>query len=213
MSDAHAQITSYFLKEIQQQGPDSRDANVQIGLGLLFYSIQDYEKTIDCFRAAVSLRPDDYLLWNRLGATLSNSGNSRRDCALTALDEAAIEAYDKALQLKPNFVRGRYNLGVSCMNIGCFKEAAEHFLSALSMHAEPFGGDNSSQVNISRTLWDTLNRTFLMVGAAVFMCRWIEEIWPIWRGRSRTSMHLEANLSFNTVHVVPLLGLVFLEWL
>lgn len=56
--------------------PQQLDADIQIGLGLLFYNVQDYGKTIDCFRAAVSIRPDDYLLWNRLGATLSNSGDS-----------------------------------------------------------------------------------------------------------------------------------------
>ena len=28
----------------------------------------------------------------------------------------------------------RYNLGVSCINIGCYEEAAQHLLGALSMH-------------------------------------------------------------------------------
>jgi len=51
----------------------------------------------------LSARPGDYVLWNRLGATLANSGKS----------EEAIEAYYKALEIKPSFVRGRYNLGVS----------------------------------------------------------------------------------------------------
>lgn len=85
------------------------------------------------------------------------------------VDEGAIDAYYKVLQLKPNFVRGRYNLGVSCMNIGCFKEAAQHFLAALSLHvikkdelsSEEMMG--ASQLHVSRTLWDTLHRNFVMV--------------------------------------------------
>ncbi len=37
--------------------------------------------------------------------------------------EEAIAAYEKALAINPNFVRARYNLGVSCINIGCHAEA------------------------------------------------------------------------------------------
>lgn len=40
------------------------------------------------------------------------------------------------------------------MNIGCFREAAEHFLTALSGH----GG-----VHVSKTLWDTLYRNFVLM--------------------------------------------------
>lgn len=98
-------------------------------------------------------------MWNRLGATLANSGRS----------EEAISAYYHALDIKPSFVRGRYNLGVSCMNIGCYKEAAEHFLTALLMHQTP--GDakyasSSSAVkhsNESNNLWETLRRTFILM--------------------------------------------------
>jgi len=82
----------------------------------------------------------DHLLWNRLGATLANSGKS----------EEAIEAYHRALDLKPTFVRARYNLGVSCINIGCYKEAAEHLLESLSMHQVK--GDAGGGVNISANL-------------------------------------------------------------
>lgn len=46
----------------------------------------------------------DFLLWNRLGATLANGG----------LPEEAIDAYRKALDLRPTFTRATYNLGVSC---------------------------------------------------------------------------------------------------
>jgi tetratricopeptide (TPR) repeat protein len=46
----------------------------------------------------------DYLLWNRLGATLANGGNP----------EEAVDAYRKALELKPTFTRAIFNLGVAC---------------------------------------------------------------------------------------------------
>lgn len=98
-------------------------------------------------------------------------------------------AYQKALTLQPNFVRARYNLGVSCISIGCLPEAAGHFLAALEMHksiekegraqaheilgsAAPGGGaggldeqlDKMSGQNRSTTLYDTLRRVFTQMG-------------------------------------------------
>lgn len=139
------------------------DADVQVGLGVLFYNAGDYEKAVDCFEAAVRARPDDYLLWNRLGATLANWGKS----------EEAISAYHRALSLKPTFVRGMYNLGVSCMNIGCYREAAEHFLGAIQMHERPpsqqtkeavgSAATESSGPHVSDNLWEILRRTFILM--------------------------------------------------
>ncbi|SCV03060.1 LAMI_0H05160g1_1 [Lachancea mirantina] len=125
------------------------DADLQLGLGILFYANDDFDKTIDCFRAALSIRPDDELMWNRLGASLANSNRS----------EEAIQAYHRALQLKPTFVRARCNLAVSSMNMGCYKEAAEHLLTALSMHEVE--GVPLQQVGFSTTIIETLKRAFI----------------------------------------------------
>jgi peroxin-5 len=48
-------------------------------------------------------------------------------------------------------------LGVGCINIGCYKEAAEHFLGALSLHGQ------DEKANISNNLWETLRRTFILM--------------------------------------------------
>ncbi|KAI5970486.1 PEX5 [Candida margitis] len=147
-------VTDLFLKAAQLS-PDgaSIDADVQMGLGVLFYANEDFDKTIDCFKAALNIRPDDPILWNRLGASLANSNRS----------EEAVEAYFKALQIQPTFVRARYNLGVSCINIGCYKEAAEHLLSGLSMHLVEGvdSGSSSLNHNQSTALTETLKRAFI----------------------------------------------------
>ncbi|KWU41022.1 TPR-like protein [Rhodotorula sp. JG-1b] len=172
--DASNRVIDLFLAAAQA-GPTSRapgqsselgivDPDVQVGLGILFYSNSEYEKAKDCFEAALSMRPDDFLLWNRLGATLANSGHP----------EDAIQAYRKALDLRPTFTRAIYNLGVSCLNIGCYHEAAEHLLAALQgqmtreemvQNRKGKGGDaDLGRANLgdgSDNLWHTLRRAFL----------------------------------------------------
>ncbi|CAK7222408.1 Peroxisomal membrane signal receptor PTS1 [Sporothrix eucalyptigena] len=176
----HERITEKFI-QAAQLSPDGEhmDPDVQVGLGVLFYGGEDFDKAVDCFHAALASseqgtsnqRSQVHLLWNRLGATLANSGRS----------EEAIAAYEKALSLHPNFVRARYNLGVSCINMGCYDEAASHLLAALAMHKEVeksgreqareiLGGaaagvtdehlDRMTTQNRSTTLHDTLRRVF-----------------------------------------------------
>lgn len=101
-------------------------------------------------------------MWNRLGATLANGG----------LPELAIDAYRRALELRPTFTRATYNLGVSCLNIGCYHEAAEHLLAAItgqrlneSQRQATGGGagaaDGQGEEEGSANLWQTLRRAFL----------------------------------------------------
>ena len=48
--------------------------------GLVFvirYNVsKDYDHAIEAFRKALETRPDDYALWNKLGATQANSNRS-----------------------------------------------------------------------------------------------------------------------------------------
>ncbi|KDR75164.1 hypothetical protein GALMADRAFT_249106 [Galerina marginata CBS 339.88] len=143
--DTHGRITEIFLNQARaEHGQNKMDPDLQIGLGVLFYTNGEYDRAQDCFAAALNVRPKDYLLWNRLGSSLSN-GNK---------PEEALGAYREALQLRPTYTRAIYNVGVACLNIGADKEAAEHFLSALSLQ-ESTNGDTSDQ------LWFTLRRAFL----------------------------------------------------
>ncbi|GMF77664.1 unnamed protein product [Aspergillus oryzae] len=180
----HDRVTDFFIQAAQLSPSGAQmDPDVQVGLGVLFYCAEEYDKAVDCFSAAlastesgtVNQREQLHLLWNRLGATLANSGRS----------EEAIEAYEQALNINANFVRARYNLGVSCINIGCYPEAAQHLLGALSMHRvveqegrerarEIIGGDGVDDEQLERmihisqnqstNLYDTLRRVFSQMG-------------------------------------------------
>ncbi|KAF9263373.1 TPR-like protein [Marasmius fiardii PR-910] len=143
--DTHNRITEIFLTLARlQHSQGVVEPDVQIGLGVLFYTNGEYDRAKDCFETALTVRPSDYLLWNRLGSSLSN-GNK---------PEEALGAYKEALQLRPTYTRAIYNVGVACLNIGAHKEAAEHFLSALALQ-QATSGDTSEQV------WFTLRRTLL----------------------------------------------------
>jgi peroxin-5 len=185
-SDLHDKVTNLFIKaaQLSPEG-ETMDPDVQVGLGVLFYAADDFDKAVDCFEAAlasteagvVNSQQNLHLLWNRLGATLANSGRS----------EDATQAYERALELRPNFVRARYNLGVSCINLGALPEAAGHLLGSLEMHrvdeiegrqkareiVEGAGGgasvsdgdiDRMLTANQSTNLYDTLRRVFTNMG-------------------------------------------------
>lgn len=200
----HEKVTQLFIGAARLS-PDGEhmDPDVQVGLGVLFYNDEEYDKAVDCFSAALASSEQGasnrqgqvHLLWNRLGATLANSGRS----------EDAIAAYEKALTLRPNFVRARYNLGVSCINMGCHAEAAGHLLAALGMHKaveregrerarELLSGGNGSvsdaqldamitAQNQSTNLYDTLRRVFTQMGRRDLADRVVAGVDPeIFRG-------------------------------
>eukprot|EP00118_Oscarella_pearsei_P010850 m.68854 g.68854 ORF g.68854 m.68854 type:complete len:263 (+) comp35561_c0_seq1:946-1734(+) len=148
----HQKIRDMYLAAAQNS-PDNIDPDVQVGLGVLFNLSGEYDKAIDCFSAALQVRPDDARLWNKLGATLANGSQS----------ENAVNAYHRALELYPGFVRARYNLGISCINLGVHREAAEHLLTALDMQRRGLG-PGGRRSTMSDTIWSTLRMTLSLTG-------------------------------------------------
>lgn len=144
--ELHQQICEQFMAAARMS-PSNIDPDVQCGLGVLFNLSGDYDKAVDCFNAALQARPEDSLLWNKLGATLANGKRP----------EEAVQAYRRALALSPGFIRSRYNLGISCINLNAYKEAAEHFLTALNLQASGRGiPGKSSSSPMSDNIWSTL---------------------------------------------------------
>jgi peroxin-5 len=120
---SHNVVTEAFLNVARTQHAQGViDPDVQLALGVLFYTNGAYDRAKDCFEAALGVRPtvcirslrsnlltdplrQDYLLWNRLGSSLSN-GNK---------PEESLGAYREALMLRPTYTRAIYNVGVACM--------------------------------------------------------------------------------------------------
>jgi len=151
--DTFNRVQEMYMRAARLQPSANLDPDVQTGLGVLLNLSSDFEKAPDCFRAALQMKPNDSLLWNRLGATLANGGHS----------EEAVEAYYKALELSPGFIRARYNLAVSCINLGVHREATEHLVAAL-LHQ----GKRSKRV-MSDNIWSTLRMVLNLMNRREFL--------------------------------------------
>jgi len=126
------------------------DADVQVALAVLLNTSEDFDRAQDCFRAALEVRPDDWQLYNRVGATMANSGRA----------EEALPYYYRALELNPGYIRARFNLGISCINLHKYEEAASHVLDALILQETEGMQSNASVRGVtSSALWDALRTT------------------------------------------------------
>lgn len=133
------------------------DPDVQVALAVLLNTMEDYTRALDCFLTALAVRPDDWLLYNRVGATMANSGRA----------DEALQYYYRALELNPGYIRARYNLGISCINLHRYEEAATHILDALVLQDSDggdtleTGGATNRRGITSSALWNSLKTTCL----------------------------------------------------
>lgn len=79
------------------------DPELLSALAILFFIKREYEVSIDLFNRALNLDPTNYLLMNKVGATLAHLGRA----------DEAIKFYHRALDIRPNYVRVWVNLGIA----------------------------------------------------------------------------------------------------
>ncbi|OAV94513.1 hypothetical protein PTTG_03023 [Puccinia triticina 1-1 BBBD Race 1] len=137
LREKHAELTSRLIEIARLGGrvPDkaSVDPDVQIALGVLFNANDEFEKACDCFATALAVRPLDPLLFNRLGATLANSGKP----------DEAVEYYNRAIELLPSYIRARYNLSISLINMGKYRESLQNLFDALVIQDQASSASSS----------------------------------------------------------------------
>lgn len=111
---------------LQARDFNSQDPDVQVVLGVLYNVTRHLDGAVEAFEAGTAARPQDYSLWNKLGATLANNNRS----------EDALEAYHTALEIKPRYTRGWLNLGISHANLMNSEAAVRCYLHALELNPE-----------------------------------------------------------------------------
>ncbi|XP_005177295.2 peroxisomal targeting signal 1 receptor [Musca domestica] len=153
------EVQDMFLEAVRMN-PQDVDPEVQEALGVLYNLSAEYDKAADCFSAALQVDPQNAKVWNRLGASLANGSRSVE----------AVEAYQRALELEPGFIRVRYNVGVCCLNLKAYKQACEHLLTALNMQAnvaasrELAAGALGTGQQMSESIWSTLKMVISLMG-------------------------------------------------
>ena len=145
---ARAEFDALYGRLIREGGPV--DADLECVLGTLRSIENDYQAARSHFERAVALRPHDYMLLNKLGASHANAGHP----------EDAVRVYREALELNPGYVRVRYNLAISCNHLQAHTEAADHLLSALALQQT---SSSAATPQMSDSIWDALKLTCYMM--------------------------------------------------
>lgn len=145
------------LDGLAAQSPN--DVDIFVTLGILHNLNRDYAGAAGALRHAVTLRPAVPNLWNKLGATLANGGDS----------DNALRAYRKAVDLQPALVRAWVNVGTAYSNRGEFAKAMRYYLKAISMSVSNSESGTSVENNHLDSIlhvWGYLRSTLLSMSRA-----------------------------------------------
>lgn len=140
-----------FLKAVNCE--TNADANLQIGLGILFKIAGDLDKSADCFRTVVQINDKDWSSWNKLGAVLSHLNR----------DEEAIGCYTNVLELAYGSLRARHNIALSCVKLHFLKEAMQHFLSVITTQEQLYFDKTKIVHQHNQSVWNFMKSTLIIL--------------------------------------------------
>ena len=95
-------------------------------LGLVYKSLGEPEKALECYKRSVELEPRSFHVYNNIAILLKSQGR---------FDEAR-KYYLKSVELQPDSVYANYNLGLLAKEQGSINEAIMYFRKALDSNDE-----------------------------------------------------------------------------
>lgn len=119
-------VERLMLRALEYDRTADAAADVYEALGVVYNVSRDYDAAADAFRKAIEVRPMDYQLRNKLGATLANNN----------LSYEALPEYRTAISLKPKYARGWLNMAISQSNLHNYNEATRCYLQTLSLNPD-----------------------------------------------------------------------------
>ncbi|KAG5492555.1 hypothetical protein JKF63_01133 [Porcisia hertigi] len=125
------------------------DSQLFANLGVLHNVAHEFDEAAECLRKAVALHPDDPKMWNKLGATLANGGHP----------EKALEAYNRALDINPGYVRAMYNMAVAYSNMLQYNMAARQIVKAIATQQGGTTPSGEGSIIGTQSMWDLLRMT------------------------------------------------------
>ena len=119
-------VERLLLRALDYDRTADAAADVYEALGVVYNVSRDYDAAADAFRRAIDVRPTDYQLRNKLGATLANGNRS----------DEALPSYREALSLKPKYARGWLNMAISHSNLHNYTDSSRCYLQTLSLNPD-----------------------------------------------------------------------------
>ena len=136
---------------------DPRDTEVLFQLALLLAARQQFSESVQLYRSALALTPDDPHLWFHLGMTYRG---------MPGQAAAAVECLRKCVGLKPDFVDALHLLGDLLQDHGQVDQAVTHYRNAIGL-----APDNA---RLHGSLGDALLRKHSLTEAIGAYCKAIE---------------------------------------
>ena len=113
--------------------------SLNLCLAILYFMSGEHEKSTLHFESILKSDPGNYSIWNKVAATRAHTGDF----------EGARQAYHKALEVKPNYVRSWTNLAINYHSMEKLDTSVSFLLNALALNPE------------ARHLWSYLESVFI----------------------------------------------------
>lgn len=135
-SAARQGLSSYYSDDALGSGSETdaaaavsylpKDPHAHKTRGEILLRNKDHASAADAYEQALALKPNDFLLWLRLGHSRS----------LLSDFDAATVAYRRALDLAPNYSQTNYDMGMMLLEIGQTDEAFRYLSKAAERDPE-----------------------------------------------------------------------------